>query len=124
MGQLSNQTAIEDARQIFRITRIECDQPLERIEALVLGDAPCTEPLAEALRKAGAAVACLADPPEQGERYDLVVLLRGIEPRTLGELTRPGALVVDACRAKNSEWVLYDPALHYRRIRVISMAGL
>lgn len=80
--------------------------------------------LAEELQDMGTARVTLADGlPAQGESYDLILLLQGMDPERLGAIARPGALVIDACREKNSEWIIHDPSLHYRRIRVISTAG-
>ncbi|GKH50721.1 MAG: hypothetical protein MRZ28_07620 [Oscillospiraceae bacterium] len=124
MNRSLDGTAVQDARQLVRIARIECGQPLERAEALVFGQTPCAAALAEELKDMGTARVTLADGlPAQGESYDLILLLQGMDPERLGAIARPGALVIDACREKNSEWIIHDPSLHYRRIRVISTAG-
>jgi len=124
MNRSPDGTAVQDARQLVRIVRIECGQPFERTVALVFGQTPCAAALAEELKNMGTARVTLTDVfPAQGESYDLILLLRGMDPECLGAAARPGALVIDACREKNSEWIIHDPSLNYRRIRVISTAG-
>ena len=123
MERLQEREFPDRPSQLFRIIRIECDRPLEGLRTLLWGESPWAEPLGRELTQAGTQVRYGQEAVETEDQFDLIVLFEELSADTLGSLACAGALVVDAVRQKNVEWTVYDPALHYRRIRVVSIAG-
>ncbi len=120
---MSTDGADEQTRQLLRIARMESDQPIERCKVLVFGTGPRAQSLFEALRPRCAATRLASSIAElqQDAKFELAIVLEPISHRVLENLMAAGGVAIDANMQRSGEWVMYDPSLNFKRIRVLSL---